>query len=64
VGLLLLSMQATSAATERNWALWGRVHGASRNALGMERAKKLITFLLMIDLVRVVCDLYMVRTMY
>jgi hypothetical protein len=44
VALRLLSMHATSAASERNWALWGRVYGASRNALGMERAKKLITF--------------------
>jgi hypothetical protein len=44
VSLQLLSMHASSAATERNWALWGRVYGASRNAPGMERAKKLITF--------------------
>jgi hypothetical protein len=44
VSLQLLSMHATSAASERNWVLWGRVYGASRNALGMERAKKLITF--------------------
>jgi hypothetical protein len=44
VALRLLSMHATSAASERNWALWGRVYGASRNALSMERAKKLITF--------------------
>jgi hypothetical protein len=44
VALRLLSTHATSAATERNWALRGRVYGASRNALGMERAKKLITF--------------------
>jgi hypothetical protein len=44
VALRLLSMHATSTALERNWALWGRVYGASRNALGMEQAWKLITF--------------------
>ena len=31
-------------ATERNWGLWGLVYTTSRNALGMERAKKMITF--------------------
>lgn len=44
VALRLLSMHGTSAATERNWALWGRVYTASRNRLGLERAKKLISF--------------------
>jgi hAT family C-terminal dimerisation region len=44
VALKLLSVHGTSAATERNWALWGRLYTASRNQLGMERAKKLITF--------------------
>jgi hypothetical protein len=39
----LLACHATSCATERNWSLWGRVYTASRNALGMERGKKLIT---------------------
>jgi hypothetical protein len=32
----------TSASTERNWSLWGRVYNASRNAFGQERAKKMI----------------------
>jgi hypothetical protein len=40
----LLCLHATSAATERNWSLWGRVYTSARNALGLERAKKLITF--------------------
>jgi hypothetical protein len=44
VALRLLSMHPTSASTERNWALWGRVYTSTRNALGLERAKKLITF--------------------
>jgi hypothetical protein len=39
----LLACHATSCATERNWSLWRRVCTASRNALGMERAEKLIT---------------------
>jgi cytochrome c-type biogenesis protein CcmH/NrfF len=30
-------------STERNWALWGRVDTAARNALSLERAKKLMT---------------------
>jgi hypothetical protein len=34
----------TSAATERNWSLRGRVYASARNALGLERAKKMITF--------------------
>jgi hypothetical protein len=38
----LLSAHVTSASTERNWSLWGRVYNASRNALGQERAKKMI----------------------
>jgi hypothetical protein len=44
VALRLLSMHPTSASTERNWALWGRVYTSTRNTLGLERAKKLITF--------------------
>jgi hypothetical protein len=39
----LLACQATSCATERKWSLWGSVYSASRNALGIERGKKLIT---------------------
>jgi hypothetical protein len=40
----LLCVHGTSCATERNWALWGRVYTASQNTLGLERAKKLIAF--------------------
>jgi hypothetical protein len=43
VALRLLSMHPTSASTEHNWALWGRVYTGARNALGLERVKKLIT---------------------
>jgi hypothetical protein len=43
VALRLLSMHPTSASTERNLVLWGRVYTGARNALGLERAKKLIT---------------------
>lgn len=43
VVLRLMSCHATACATERNWSLWGRVYSSSRNALGAERAKKLIT---------------------
>lgn len=39
----LLTCHATTCATERNWSLWGRVYTASRSALGVERAKKMIT---------------------
>lgn len=42
VATRLLCCHATTCSTERNWSLWGRVYTASRNALGMERAKKLI----------------------
>jgi hypothetical protein len=38
----LLTCHATTCATECNWSLWGRVYTASRNALGVERAKKMI----------------------
>jgi hypothetical protein len=44
VALRLLSIHPTSAATERNWSLWGRVYTAARNTLGLERAKALIMF--------------------
>jgi hypothetical protein len=40
----LFSIHPMSASTERNWSLWGRVYTAARNALGLERAKALITF--------------------
>lgn len=42
VVLKLLSCHTTTCATERNWSLWGRIYTAARNALGMERAKKMI----------------------
>jgi hypothetical protein len=38
-----MSLHSKSAATERNWSLWGRVYTASRSRLGIERAKRLIT---------------------
>jgi hypothetical protein len=44
VALRVMSVHPTSAATERNWSLWGRVYTSARNALGLERAKKMITF--------------------
>jgi hypothetical protein len=42
VAVRLLSVHATSAATERNWSLWGRMYCAARSSLGMQRAKALI----------------------
>jgi hypothetical protein len=44
VALRLLAAHSTSASTERNWTLWGRVYTSARTALGLERAKKLIMF--------------------
>jgi hypothetical protein len=44
VACRLLSLHPTSCAAERNWSLWGRVYTASRNSLGLERAKKIIMF--------------------
>jgi hypothetical protein len=41
----LLCLHATSATTERNWSFWGRVYTSARNALGIDRAKRLVTFL-------------------
>jgi hypothetical protein len=40
----VLSVHPTSCSTERNWGLWVRIYTACRNRLGMERAKKMITF--------------------
>ena len=37
----LLSCHATTCATERSWSLWGRVYTSSRNALGVDRAKRI-----------------------
>jgi hypothetical protein len=42
VAVRLLSAHATTAASERNWSLWGRTYCAARSSLGMERAKALI----------------------
>jgi hypothetical protein len=39
----LLRAHATSAASERNWSLWGRIYKASRSTLGLCRAKKRIS---------------------
>jgi hAT family C-terminal dimerisation region len=44
VVLKLLAMHPTSASTERNWSLWGRVYTAARNALSLDRARKITTF--------------------
>jgi hypothetical protein len=44
VALRLLAAHSTSSSAERNWTLWGRVYTSARTALGLERAKKLITF--------------------
>jgi hypothetical protein len=38
----LMHCHATSASSERNWSLWGRIYSAARSKLGMERAKALI----------------------
>ncbi len=38
----LLSMHATSCASERNWSLWGSVYTKTRNRLSISRAEKLI----------------------
>jgi hypothetical protein len=42
VAVRLLSAHATTAASQRNWSLWGRTYCAARSSLGMERAKALI----------------------
>jgi hypothetical protein len=44
VALRVMSVHPTPAATERNWSLCGRVYTSARNALGLERAKEMITF--------------------
>lgn len=44
VALRLLAAHSTSASTERNWTLWGRVYTSARTALGLDRAKKLIMY--------------------
>jgi hypothetical protein len=42
VAVRLLAAHATSAATERNWSLWGRMYCSVRIALGMDMEKALI----------------------
>jgi hypothetical protein len=44
VAVRVMSVHPTSCSTERNWGLWGRMYTACRYRLGMERAKKMITF--------------------
>jgi hypothetical protein len=44
VALRLMSIHPTSCAAERNWSVWGRLYTSARNALGAERAKKMIAF--------------------
>jgi hypothetical protein len=39
----LLLAHATIASSERNWPLWERLYEASRSALGLHRAKILIS---------------------
>jgi hypothetical protein len=38
----LLTMHATSCASERNWSMWGRVYTKLRASLAIERAEKLV----------------------
>ena len=38
----LLSMHATTCATERNWSTWGRLYTKSRNRLNLSKAEKLV----------------------
>jgi hypothetical protein len=42
VACRLLLAHATSAASERNWSMWGNVFTSARTKLGLERAKALI----------------------
>jgi hypothetical protein len=44
VAVRMMSVHPTSCSTERNWGAWGRMYTAARNKLGLERAKKMITF--------------------
>ena len=43
VVIRLLSAHATSAATERNWSLWGRIYVASRSSTAMQTSKCMIS---------------------
>ena len=38
----VLSMHATSCASERNWSLWGNLYVKARNRLAIERAEMLV----------------------
>ena len=42
VAARVLSMHATTAASERNWSLWGRNYAKGRASLRMETADKVI----------------------
>lgn len=44
VALRLMSVHPTSCAAECNWSCWGRLYTTARDALGLERAKKMIAF--------------------
>jgi hypothetical protein len=43
VALKLLSCHATSAATERNWSMWGKMYTSAWFTLGTGNAKALFT---------------------
>ena len=42
MAIKLLSCHATSAVTDHNWSLWGRLCTSARSALDMEHAKSMI----------------------
>jgi hypothetical protein len=42
VALRMLCCHASSAATECNWSLWGKIYTAVRSSLGMNKAKAMI----------------------
>jgi hypothetical protein len=44
VAVRLMSVHPTSCAAERNWSRWRKVYASSRNALGADRAKKMIAY--------------------
>lgn len=42
VACRVLSMHATTAASERDWSLWGAIYYKSRNRLSVDHAGKLV----------------------
>jgi hypothetical protein len=44
IAVRLMSVHPTSCAAERNWSRWGKVYASSRNALGADRAQKMIAY--------------------